>query len=274
VSGPANQEYLARLIETDQPLALVQSRYRDHDWRDMSHFLVHLTDNREQLIAILRSMALFPGKEPAGFARQSGLGAPAVSLSEIPPDLLNRLASRQGQYGVAFHVDALSWSADRMGVHFGRVWYIEKATELSTRLWHLAKSAADCLERAESNSERQAFREVATFIDMPGEYEGTTRRFEWEREWRWGGVLPFALHDLRLVVAPETEHGAFAGNDNLPLIDATWPWDHIRSVVDAHVPRSPSRGWNPMRTGALRLWHDGTAWSGRGISHAGYELDF
>lgn len=269
MTGKEEQERLARLVETDQPVALVKSRYRDHDWRDMSHFLVHLTDDMDQLTAILTSMILSPGPDPSGFARQLGLGAPAVSLSEIPPDLLDRLVARQGQYGISFHVDALTWSAERMGVHFGRVWYVEKGTELSTRLWHLAKSAGGCFTRGAPGSEAEAFREVASFIDMPGEYEGTLRRFEWEREWRWAGMLPFASHEIRLLFAPESEHHGLAAFGDLPLVDASWDWDRIQAVAVASAPQSPSRGWNPMRLPpSYRLWFDGMQWGSAGMSHA------
>lgn len=268
MSGQDLQDYLASLVLSDQHLARVSGRYHGHDWRDMSHFLVHLTDDSGTLEAILDSMVIRPGTVELGFAGQQGLAAPAVSFSEIPPDDLARLVERQGAFGVAFHADDLTLAASSFETEFGRVWYVEQDTQLAKRLWWLAFETRTELDSGTPHALAKAFHSVAPLIDLPGDYGGIPRRFEWEREWRWVGQVPFAVHEVRFVLAPEAHHQALAGRwPGLPLVDSVWTRDGIEAVIGAHQPTSPSRGWNPMRSPAsCRLWFDGAVWTSRAIS--------
>jgi hypothetical protein len=251
-------------VLTDPVFGSPDGRYVGHNWRDMSHYLVHLTDDRASLDRILEGKVLEPGPRPCGFASSIGLGHPAVSLSEIPHDDVGRLAERQGSYGVVFHVSNLLWSAERLEVHFARVWYVERDSEVSTRLWHLAMAAAERLQQDGGDSTTEALAKLAPFIDVLGDYNGVPRRFEWEREWRWIGELPFCLNELRLVIAPASEQAEIHALHGVPVVDVLADRRSVQSAIQSHQPTgAPSPGWNACKAPhRYRIWHDGTAVTG------------
>lgn len=245
----------------------VTERYRGKQWRDMSHFLVHYTADLGTLTSILDSMTIVPGTGERGYARQEGFGRPAISLSEIPPDDHSRLQDQHGDYGLAFHVDSLQWSADQMKIVFGRVWYVEKDSEHARHLWRLAFLLSERLELGpEFDEAAQRFAEVSPLIDQLGTYTGGVhRRFEWEREWRWIGHLPFAEHELRFIVAPDPDHPHIASMfPGIPLVVPDAPFTEIQAAEAQSSGTGHSRGWNPVRHPAdLRMWHNGGEWEPR-----------
>ena len=84
---------------------------------------------------------------------------------------------------------------------------------------------------------------LAPFVDLPGTYGVSTYLFEWEREWRHVGDLPFAETDPAFLIIPETLHDAaraFFASAKLdhvgpsyecPFIDPYWDENKIEAAL-------------------------------------------
>ena len=221
--------------------------YAGHsDWRDMSEYVVHFTKSShvaapENLLAILGDARLNPGLDASGAGR--GLGAlggtqRCVCLSEVPLDLLERLVRRRSPYGVGFTKDFV---IDRGG---DRVWYLDREG--------LAASAFEELkrDRLDSFDVGDPLWRLTPLIDLVGEYGETTYRFEWEREWRVAGEIPFAYEDLAFIFVPVNDHPQVAtffddaGSPCPPLIDPVWPMVQIQEALAVlPVEDTPNEDW-------------------------------
>lgn len=176
----------------------------DAEWHDMSDYVVHFTrdyggrrayDNMLSILAEGRLRA----RNPFGIARRrappSAVPQVAVCFSEIPLDLVSRLAGRRGDYGIGF---TKSFLLDHGG---GPVWYVEHGGPTATALNEL-------MAIARSGGPTGAVWAVTPFVDSPGNYPTGTYRFEWEREWRHVGDLAFGEDDPAFLMIPETLHDA------------------------------------------------------------------
>lgn len=204
---------------------------RDPRWRDMSDYLVHFTDTAASLVSMLTE----------GFVRQSGPfgwakniaevtdGHRSACLSEIPLDMIDRLISRHGHYGLGFKRDFVTECGG------ARVWYLDQGGPASQTLFDLVRSLLYAQDFA------NLLWKLTPFIDnvMPGRYA-----FEWEREWRVPGGLSFTLDDVAFVITPDGDRHLFEQNPSLdaPLIrpDDQEAWwfalpQELGDAVDAMV---------------------------------------
>lgn len=162
---------------------------------DQSDFLVHLVgknDPYNSFMSLLYSGCI-EAKNSFGF-KKSEHKIKSACFSEIPPPYLQKLVKQRYNYGVAFKKE---WLLKNNGQ---RVWYIEKNSTAHTSLENMASTLV--------GPARDAFLELAPFIDIPGEYENSTYRFEWEREWRVAGNLSFLPSDVEFLILPKEVHEA------------------------------------------------------------------
>lgn len=162
---------------------------RDPRWRDMSDYLVHFTRTSGELGAIL-SQGCIKAAGPFGWGKnitQLREQHSSACLSEVPVDLVDRLISRHGHFGLGFRRDFIAR-------HGGaRVWYLDDGSPISIALF----------ERIGRLLREQDFADglwkLTPFIDrvIPDRYE-----FEWEREWRVPGGLHFQLSDVAFAIVP------------------------------------------------------------------------
>lgn len=193
-------------IGDDVPTELLGYQ-RDPRWRDMSDYLVHFTDTADALVSMLTEGYIRPGG-PFGwgknFAEVSEVHRSAC-FSEIPLDLIDRLISRHGHYGVGFKRDFITQSGG------ARVWYLDEGGPASQALFNRIR------QLLRSQDFDDLLWKLTPFIDhvMPGRYA-----FEWEREWRVPGGLPFTLSDVAFVITPDGDRYLFERNPSLdaPLI--------------------------------------------------------
>lgn len=216
------------------------------DWRDMSEYVVHFTKPSEiaaidNLLAILRDSQVNPGL--AAFGAGRGLDAlggtqRCVCMSEIPLDLLDRLVRRRSPYGLGFRKDFIT---ARGGA---RVWYLDRSEPVADAFEELKRSRLDSFD-----TEDPLWR-LTPFVDLIGEYGGTTYRFDWEREWRVAGEIRFSYGDVAFIFAPERDHervvGWFgeAGEPCPPLVDPFWSMGQIQETL-APLPAEdpPDDAW-------------------------------
>lgn len=200
-------------------------------WRDMSEYLVHLTDTLDALTSILRDQTVH-ARSAYGAIRNHevlGPGQRVVCMSEIPLDHLDRLADKHGRFGLAFTKRELT---PRGAVP---VWYLEREGPLQQRLFELVRRSAYWTQPDPDDF----LWEVTPFIDYPGIYGDREYKWEWEREWRMRGDLAFALPTLPFLFAPESTHTELrsrwrelAGNVNPPtILDADWPLARLQDVA-------------------------------------------
>jgi hypothetical protein len=206
----------------------------NEDWRDMSEFLVHLTDTPKAFEAILKEETLRPGAKSVGaatdFHELEGTQR-AVCLSEIPLDRLDRLVERHGEFGVGFRKTFIQQRSGRP------VWYLHRDTVGCADFKELVRTAmlggidpADPVWR------------LTPFVDYPGVGTWGRYEFEWEREWRVVGDLLFnLLTDLEFIIAPQRTHAviqnAWSGRADqvMPaLLDLRWGLPDLQRVFAEH----------------------------------------
>ncbi|MGD9795339.1 MAG: abortive infection system antitoxin AbiGi family protein [Acidimicrobiia bacterium] len=196
-------------------------------WRDMSDYLVHLTESTDRLLSIVENHWIAPAflgavaKHPH---REKLPDQTSCCLSEIPLDHLGRLADRHGWYGVGFSKDFIR---SRSGT---RVWYLDDEVELAKWLfesrrtgWFMEPDPADPIWR------------LTPFID----YVTSNHHFEWEREWRVLGGLSFESANVGFLFGPEGEHVDLLARLDLtvPIVDPSW--DDPDQVQAAFAPLPP-----------------------------------
>ena len=179
------------------------------NWRDMSDYLVHLTDSTERLVSIVEHHWIEPAYLGAVAKHPSREQLPeqrSCCLSEIPLDYLGRLADQHGWYGVGFAKDFIR---SRNGA---RVWYLDNQVEIAQWVfesrrtnWFMAPDPEDPIWR------------VTPFID----YVTSNHHFEWEREWRTLGGLEFDPANISFIFGPEGEHAELLARLQLkvPVVD-------------------------------------------------------
>lgn len=161
---------------------------KDPKWRDMSDYLVHFTSSAATLLSILYAQQV-EARRPYGWARKDTRTRArhlSACFSEAPIDQLDRLVKRHGQFGIAF---SREYVLSRGGQ---RVWYLQQEG-LQEELFN----AFSPLFRTDPDR-RDPLWELSPFIDrvMP-DYQ-----FDWEREWRVVGGLPFDLSDVQFLIIP------------------------------------------------------------------------
>ena len=217
--------------------------YRGHaEWRDMSAYAVHFTADPDgssngywSMLSILSDGVLNPSG-PFGVAAHQDFLADSqksVCLSEIPLDQLARVVEHRSQYGIAFKQSVLIANGG------GRVWYVNEPSELATS-WR-----AIVEEQSKSRKPDADIWALTPFVDLPSDSLPFSQ-WEWEREWRVPGGLPFAPSDVAFLFVPEALHDAArafftaVALDNsgpsysCPLLDAAWPEDRLQEMF-AHV---------------------------------------
>ena len=197
------------------------------------------------MLDILGEGCLRPGPKPLGAARKIGaLGRSqhVVCFSEIPLDMLDRLVERRSLYGIGFRKDVI----------------VEKG---GAPLWYLDKEGvqAGAVQRIIEDKVRSGvdpddpFWKLTPFIDHPGVYKGRPYRFEWEREWRVAGEVPFEPDDVAFLFIPEDLHDRarqfFADakvehsgpSYDCAYIDPRWDMEKIQGALeDVPDPPGPS----------------------------------
>jgi hypothetical protein len=178
-------------------------KYHPDHWNDMSNFAVHFTkatkdeNDYSSMMHIYSQQRLFA-------ERRFGIGrdmAPqeseqrSVCFSEIPPGHWDRLVERRRtKYGLAFTKDFIR---SRGG---NPVWYAWKDSPVQEALKLIMSQAI--------GDPSAPIWKLTPFIDAPGSYGSTDYRFDWEREWRHLGSLPFEPEDVAFLLIPEALHGA------------------------------------------------------------------
>ncbi|ROO51125.1 abortive phage resistance protein AbiGi (putative antitoxin) [Micromonospora sp. Llam0] len=170
--------------------------YMGHgDWRDMSEYVVHLTD-RDSIQGVFGAGAIEAGATTGVVRKLPELGDSQMSvcLSEIPLGHLDRLADRHGTYGVGFAKRFIESQGGQM------VTYLRKDTPGAVRFQALVTAAM-----RGSIDPNDPLWEITQFYDNPGEYGETRYEFDWEREWRVPRQLRFAENEVVFLLAPEED---------------------------------------------------------------------
>jgi hypothetical protein len=179
------------------------------DWRDMSEYVVHFTkgadgsNGYDTLLRILWTGAI-EARSVFGMARNMVYVAhtqAAACFSEIPLEYLDRLTNRREScYGLAFRKEFVIASGG------GPVWYVEHPSLLGG--W--VEAVKDTALNPSFVPDHPVWR-ITPFIERPGDYNGATYRFEWEREWRVPGGLCFTPDRVAFLFLPESDHQAAYG---------------------------------------------------------------
>ncbi|KRF36654.1 hypothetical protein ASG94_04295 [Nocardioides sp. Soil805] len=203
-----------------------------HEWRDMSEYLVHLTDSLASLASIFRSGTVEARTAYGAVCKHEALreSQRVVCLSEIPLDHLSRLAEKHGSYGVAFRKTTLR---DHGATP---VWYLERGNPVQQHLFEMVREAA----YRNQPDLKDALWQVTPFIDYPGVYRDREFKWEWEREWPVLGNLRFESEAVPFVFAPQSDHddvrrrwSQMLSPSPLPvLLDAKWPLPLIQEVAE------------------------------------------
>lgn len=174
-------------------------------WLDMSRYVVHFTDSEAAFISILREGILRPGG-PYGWGKnvtEVRDGHISACLSEVPINHIQRLMDRHGSWGIGFKKP---FGRDAGG---SRVWYVDDDTALHKALF----DAVGALMHAQDFD--SPWWRVTPFIDLVSPRRAY--EFEWEREWRVPGGLPFSYTDVAFVWpdarAQEMVEDIFVGYD-------------------------------------------------------------
>lgn len=207
--------------------------------REQSSYLLHLTEGPNELSSIINEGAV-RALNPYGAAynhialRQSQC---VSCFSEIPLPDVARLASRHGEFGVAF----LRGRVQAAGA--APVWYLPRDSPLQRRLFDIIKGLGYGSNPALDHS----IWELTPFIDYPRDYTATAAGvpydWRWEREWRVRGDFHFEPADVALIFAPENAQAMIAEmwlwealDADLgllpPVIDVHWPIERIRQVLE------------------------------------------
>jgi hypothetical protein len=202
--------------------------FRGNDeWRDMSEYLVHLT-NQVAFRRILRDGELRASPKSFGAARRvRDVEVPqqSVCLSEIPLDYLSRLVDRRGNFGVGFAKRSVAMTGG------APVWYLRKDSPVAAVFKRLVENA--CGQDGRPISQDDPVWDLTPYIDFPGSYWDTEYEFEWEREWRIEG-LKVNVDEVRFLFAPEQYHRETAllwTGPTPAIIDTTWPMARIQQIL-------------------------------------------
>ena len=213
-------------------------------WRDMSEYVVHFCGTREVLLRVLTD-GYVEGQSPFGWARDFELerqdalrrneplhGYPtqkSVCLSEVPLDLLDRLVDRHGVWGLGFTKKAVVEDGG------APVWYVEMDSHLAYALARMQNSL--------TQEQRADWYALTRFIDKVGEFpNGSTYRFEWEREWRVPKRLELGAGCPVFLFAPQAEHPWLKAQVSgiaavvpltspLPILDPTWDEETLQAAL-------------------------------------------
>ena len=207
--------------------------YQGHrTWRDMSEYLVHLTESLASLASIFSSGVVEARHAYGAVCKHEILknGQRVVCLSEIPLDHLSRLADKHGTYGVAF----LKTTLRAQGAT--PVWYLERGNPVQQHLFEMVREAA---YRHQPDLQDPLW-QITPFIDYPGVYGDHEFKWQWEREWRVLGNLRFEPQALPFVFAPQSDHSEVRRRwdqvlspAQVPvLLDAKWPLPLIQEVAE------------------------------------------
>ncbi|GAA4237633.1 hypothetical protein GCM10022254_50270 [Actinomadura meridiana] len=198
------------------------------DWRDMSEYLVHLTDEFA-MNAILRQRAIKAMKAFGAATNVAGLGdsQQAACLSEIPLDRLDRLVERHGEWGLGF---LKSYIRCRNG---GPVWYTHRDSDLAEAVFQTVRQAM-----CGGVDPEDPLWKLTPFIDKTGAWDGGRYEFEWEREWRVLGDLEFFVGDVEFLIIPEVQQASMQawwdrnfGEMMPPVIDITWEMGRLQAAL-------------------------------------------
>lgn len=215
----------------------------DPQWNDMSDYVVHFAKPYNDRTAYDNMISILAGNRlcamnPFGIARgraPNPVTQNAVCLSETPLHLLERLSERRGGYGIGFTKEFM---LQRGG---GPIWYVERQSAREIALQEMIQQAL-----ASPNPLENPIWSVTPFIDLAGEHRGRQHRYEWEREWRIVGDLPFTVDDVAFLIIPEELHNrarSFFENaiyENIgpgylcPYIDIGWDQDRIMQTLGNH----------------------------------------
>jgi hypothetical protein len=213
------------------------------EWHDMSEFVVHFARDYEGKSAYDVVMSILWARvvravNPFGIARDrapSPESQRTACFSEIPLHLISRLADRRGTYGLGFTKRFLLENGG------GPIWYVEHGGPAHTAIEALLAQALHSTEPL-----HEPIWGLTPFIDTPMDYQGGSYRFEWEREWRHVGDLPFEVRDVQFLIVPERQHGLAQGffyqawQDNTgpayfcPIIDPYWDLRQVRDTFQNH----------------------------------------
>ncbi|MDL4815982.1 abortive infection system antitoxin AbiGi family protein [Actinomadura opuntiae] len=207
--------------------------YRGNEnWRDMSEYLVHLTDV-DAWGTILRDHVI-KAERPLGtatnLAEKGELDRTqhALCLSEIPLDQLDRLVEQHGRLGIGFR---RSFVRERGGAP---VWYVHRDTT------DLAEAIQKVVGQAMVGGINPAdpIWKLTPFIDKPGSGSWGRYEFEWEREWRVLGDLEFRVGNIEFLIIPEEDQPwlreRWAANfweSMPPVIDITWEMGRLQAAL-------------------------------------------
>lgn len=209
------------------------------DWRDMSEYVVHFTkgsDGSDAYDTMMRILWLgaIQARNVFGMARKMAHvthSQACACFSEIPLEYLARLTNRrESLYGLALRKEFVT------GAGGGPVWYVEHQSPLAAWVDQVKNTALNPFV-----ADHPIWR-LTPFIERPGDYDGATYRFEWEREWRVPGGIGFAPADVAFLFIPEELHGAAADffrdayEENTgpayfcPYIDPRWGVDQLQAA--------------------------------------------
>ncbi len=197
-----------------------------HD--DQSDFLIHLVGKNEPyntFMSILSS-GIIESKNSFGF-KKAVHKKKSICFSEIPPFYLQKLVSRRYNHGIAFKKD---WLLEK-GAQ--RVWYVEKDSKVHSSLIHISDNSHGAV--------KEHFFNLAPFIDIPGEYENSTYRFEWEREWRIVGDLSFTPDDVEFLILPSDVHERardFFADAESEQIGPNYDCPYYDPITDSHSKKT------------------------------------
>lgn len=189
--------------------------FGNSDWRDMSEYVVHLTDI-EGFKSILRNLCI-EARACLGTARNLGDVASqqeALSLSEIPLDRLSRLGERHGGFGFGFTKDLVR---EKGGAP---VWYLRRDSAVQLRFQELVRQAM--LGGIDPSDPIWA---LTPFVENPGSGDGWRYEFDWEREWRVPKELKFEYSDVQFLVVDGP-----AGSKNQRTLGQYWAQQTPESV--------------------------------------------
>jgi hypothetical protein len=222
----------------------------------MTEHVVHLTKGTnaqeayDNIIGILARQTI-EARTPFGFARHLApdpTSQHAVCFSEVPVDLLERIAGRripdpEGWHGIGFSKISV---IERGG---GPVFYAYAGTPHEQAARELVRRALT----GETPTDDPIWH-LTPFIEAPGDYGNSPYYFEWEREWRHVGNFSFEPDEVAFLIMPERLHKAArnffveAYTEHTgpayfcPFLDLTWPRERVDSRLAAGPIAAPTGG--------------------------------
>jgi hypothetical protein len=224
----------------------MQLRWNQPHWADMSDYVVHFvkpsrsrpidpphewtTIQQILLEQRLRAMNRFGIALPSRYAHIPKQNV--VCLSEVPLGQLARLVERRSRCGIGFRKQFLVESGG------GPIMYAYAGTEYEVAIRSMMESNL--------HSPCADIWKLTPMVDSAGASRagGTPYHFEWEREWRVIGDIPFETEAVSFLIIPEEHHkGVRCVLDGptedapvylCPIIDAHWTREHIQAAFDAY----------------------------------------